>query len=727
MFLNIKKIIYRQNFSLSLLKKFPKPQSCLLVDFLQALSDVLDNSNSAATQKPDRQLEDLEDEEHHLREGEEHLKSREEDWLTDMLPNLTHFTAVLPRVYPLVLRACLVETNLRYLQNYIDFVTMHSPHEKLYQSAVEMSRVMVDRLETVQKLFTSSSDFSPSANIDSMRTLGSVLGMLRNALQSVLRSQTVPEISSSTDFLLINFPVTGEKIIIHVALMEAIFLFLSCDLAQRSNPADFAYFLELWFPCRKKSQPEAFTVESKESVAIPPSSIVPQMLFSSNPMILDDVILRATPVQLYNFVQAFGCPSQSVEKVLERLDSVCEEKDVATLFRRTLKNPSVVANCLEVQFLRGVKSGRVFLTYLQGLGSLPSMEIVTDISAMLEEPSETSPQCEGQLSTFDLFTSQTISNVSPVPQETIEQQLLQIFAPALRRVSAPSVEVQTIIQALERRVRALIRSGQGQSSGCPSKPVQPQESLSAYSCGLVAALNKLVSGSSIRRQFVEGMIKHRFSLSLFRLLTKIQCMNQLKVSSAGLLKITVQQILGLLEGKKVASASCHTLFHSVMLSCAEQLGVKRDLKIVISSSEKPASSVKKTCQELATQSNPFEHEAALLWTVSDVVKNGPVSAIEDILAAVAKRSVILGMEAKCIGFLYKVKMATNVKPLAVQSSPGLFVDCVVEPDAADGVSDWVDVGKKGTSHSMEVVVKGDWCGLVVDWLEALDPEVRNSC
>ena len=579
---------------------------------------------------------------------------------------------------------------------------------------------MVDRFETVQKLFSSSSESSVASSTDSMITLGSLLSMLRNALQSALHSQTVPEISSSSDFILVNFPVTSEKVIIHVALVEAIFLFLSCDLAPKSNPIDFKYLLEMWFPNRNKNKVEAFTVETKEPVSLPSSSIVPQMLFSTNPKILDAMIQRATPVQLCAFVQQFGCPCQSVQKVLEKLDNICDDHDASVTLRRCIDSPVMVANCVEVQLYRGVKTGRVFLSYLEGLANLPSTEIAADISVILEQSSESSIEVKGHLITKAL-TSHTVLPVdlAKIPQEKMEQQLLQIFAPSLSRVSASAGEVQKVTRELEKSLKALILSTQKPLSDGSDKLLKPQQSLNVHISGLIAALHKLVSGSSIRRQFLEGMVKHRFSLSLFRLLTKIQCMNEIEDLSSSLFKTTLQQILGLLEGKRVTNVSGLSLFQTVLSSCAKQMGAKKDSKLKSSSTKELTILAKKTCNELNAQQDPFENEASLVKTITDIFKNGHSSTvIEDIVKVVTQRSVCLGMEAKCITFIHKIKMATPVKPLALQCFPELFVKRDTESESADPV--YLQLHTENDGQYKEQV---DLCGLFVDWLETLDPGV----
>lgn len=69
------------------------------------------------------------------------------------LPSLPHFTSLLPRIRPLLLQACLVETNLHCLQSYILFHTQYTSKEVLVESSIGISQIIIDRFEMIQRLF----------------------------------------------------------------------------------------------------------------------------------------------------------------------------------------------------------------------------------------------------------------------------------------------------------------------------------------------------------------------------------------------------------------------------------------------------------------------------------------------------------------------------------------------------------------------------------------------
>ena len=680
---------------------------------LQALGDILAAAHHSSRGKSGSLSEDTEDEDHPTDTAGG--KRRNENWLMESLPNLTHFTAILPKIYPLILRACLVETNLRALRGYINFLTQYPPYEKLYQSAVEMSRVMVDRFATVRKLFVSSYCDNALVATDNMSAFRPLLSMLRNALEEALHTQTLPELSGSSDFLLVNFPASSEKGIIHLALVEAIFLFLSCDLAQKSNPADFKYFLELFFPATGKKKPEAFTVETKDPISLPPTSVIPQLLLSTNQRILDAVVGSANPVQLCACIQQFGCPSVSVEKVLGKLDQLCSDRESSVKVRRSIDSPAQLADSVEVHFMRGIQAGKAFLTYLQGIGNLPLIdEAPAEISVLLETASKKSISPLFATSKEPLLSLDTrVINLGEISQEKMQQRLLKIFTPSLSQLDVSSDKIQ---EEIEQALKALLLSSR---QAAAVKSQSSKVSISSQMNTSVKALHELVTGGSVRRQFLEGLIKHRFSLTLLRTMTKIHCLCCIE---GGLFQATIKQIMSLLDSKRMVSISGLTVFRSVLSGCAEKLGVERE---VLTEGLPLTGLVKRTCREIESSQNPFAKEATLVKLVGDVIQGGMFPLIEDILNSVAQKAIVLQLEPRGISFLHKIKMATSKRrvPLALQCFP----DLVSKESSMDSGGDGMNAMETDISgQTMSMVVIGDLSGLLIDWLEILDPQVLSG-
>ncbi len=672
---------------------------------LQALHDILNGSRRNSESKSGSQSEETEDDDisSHTIEG------RQENWLTESLPGLTHFAAILPQIYPLILRACLVETNLRALQGYLVFLTQYPPNDKLYQSAVELSRVMVDRFQTFSKLFTTNKENS----ITRLTAFRSVLSMFRRALQEVLESGTSPDLSVSNTLLLINFTSIGKKGILHMALIEAIFLVISCDVSHRNTLTDFKYFVELFFPSRSESEPEAFTVETKEPISLPPSSVLPQMLFSTDSKISNAVVSKATPPQLCTFVRQFGCSIDSVRNALKRLDECCEDQESAVTLRRAVEDPHKMADCIEVHFLRGIETGKAFHTYLQGLSDYPPSDLPTSVTAILEADSKRTRKYSLFSSTIETpvrFDTAAIVGLKKISSEKMEQYLLKLFTPALSELD---LLVDDIRKEIETSLKKVIFSARKLTV---SELKVSQDSINAEVSILVAGLHKLLTGGNVRRQFLEGMIKQRFSLSLLRMLTKIYSL----IKMNPLFQFTIGQIMSLLESKRVVSMPGLKVFRSVVLGCAEQLGIEKK-EHGASSEALPfsqlSSRVRNKCCEIRNSADPFEGEEGLIKMAADVVQSGSFALVEDILSTVAKRAIVFGMEARCIAFLHKMKTSCSTVqvPLTLQCFPERLAKTETETNGS--------VAMETDGQSMSMVVIGDLSGLFVDWLEILDPQV----
>lgn len=650
------------------------------------------------------------------------LKSGE--WLVNAFPSLPHFASILPRVCPLLLQACLVETNLHCLQSFILFLTRYSPQEKLYEVSIGISQIIVDRFLVIRKLFQAREREGETLGSDADVALSLLLSMLRVTLEKAIHSQTMPQVSSSSDFLLVNFP-SGQKTILHTALIQAIFLLLTCS--PPTNQSDYTYLLDIWFPATPVSQPEAYTVDSKERVTLPPNTLLNYMLYANNERVVESAVQATQPQQLCAFLQLFGIPVENVEKVLKRLDAVVESTPVEEVFSEGVGDPVLLSQSIHVQMLRGVKSGMVFLTYLQGLANLPQKPL-TNITTLLElSVEQTSVARQPQ----PIHMKPEHREIPRIPQERTEQLLLQIFTPSLSRIGASPQEVQKLRADLEQGLKNLVILNLASKVVCSTVSIETQ-SLNADISGLIAALHKLITASSIRRQFLEGLVRNSFSIILLRLVTRIQKMKKTEGISAGLFKATLQYLFGALESLRAPSSNALISFQAAVKSCAEQLGVKRPSESgdVV---QRWSKVVRKTCANVSEARNPFENEGALVRTCQDLTQSSVV-LIEDVVHVLAKRAISLGKEAKCIEILSKIRSYSNLNPpIVLQYSPETFVPNQTESSNGDGdrehhePSEMMDFSEQGSTDEFTTAHTLDLSGLLVDWLELLDPETVSLC
>ena len=659
-----------------------------------------------------------------------------------------------------------METNLNCLQSFFHFLTHYPPEEKIYESAISLSSIIVDRFDIVRKIFLL---LAPSQNLASgggSFILGSLLGMLRKAMEMAIHSQTMPQLSSSEEFLLVSFPTVGKKTIIHTSLIQAIMLLLTFDLPPVADPSDYKYFLDQWFPVQEENRPEAHAVESKEKASFPHPSILPYMLLSKNHRILSASVSSSTPSQLCSFVKHFGCPLAAVEKVLESLDAFCEDHDFTNEMRRCVHDPLEMCRYVEVHMLRGATSGKAFLSFLQSVASVPSInEIQTSISSVLENEIPSPPMfglSSHQAPPLSSSTapptrrggSQMYTKLTSNSQEELERTFQQCFSTTHGKKGPSSVKSQQaasdLVSALKHCTSVCISGsnlGGGASSvgGASAVKGGAFEVMESFVGGLIRGLSKQLSGNKTRKNVTDGMIQSKHAISVLRLITKIvlNLSKNGRKSCLSLYQNTVQHLLETLESLTPSSpTNKFTVFRAAVTSCAKQLGVKHVQPLgSTTSTHKLTTAVDKACKEIEEAKDPFKNKTSFVKLCQGLTKAGLPARLEQLLSCVAKRAVSLGREQQCIQFLSAVRYGTSdsTLPIVLKFFPSYFTVRGEEDgelasrsqspeDEAMETNGVMVVDKTSTEYWQGGGrVDIDVCGITVDWLELLDPEMVSLC
>lgn len=336
---------------------------------MQALHDILAKSGECGRNSSSFSCfsEDAEDTDYSLvvKDGER---------LVSCLPSITHFALVLPQIYPFLLHACLVETNMNCLQHYLLFLTQNYPHEKLSESVIGISRLIVDRFDIIKKILSPSS--SKQYEVIGLQGSYSVqlplalFELFHSAMEAAIHSQTMPQLSGSSEFVLVTFPALSQKAILHTTFIQAVFLLLSLNPPQGTAYMDYTYLLDLWLPTQPHNRPEVSAIESKEKISLPPADVLSSTLLSTNPRLLEASVCAAKPALLCQFLEQAGSPVSCVEKVVEFLEHSCDtDSSVTAELRHCVTDPASLAGCVEVQMSRGVKCGASLISFLQSLNN----------------------------------------------------------------------------------------------------------------------------------------------------------------------------------------------------------------------------------------------------------------------------------------------------------------------------------------------------------------------
>ena len=644
----------------------------------------------------------------------------EDGWLMKQLPALPHFTAVLPKISHLLLQACLMETHLGNLQSYVLFITSHIPRDHIFEISIGISQIVVDRFTIIKRVFGMNGgggerEGERGKGAEAMH--GALLNMLRVSLETAIHLQRIPQISESSNFVLVTFP-SGKKTILHTALIHATLLLLTCP-PPPSPPAtsDFDFLAELWLPDGGKF-PEAHTVEDKEETPIVSGAIQPEMMLSRNPRVMG-VCLRDVGVsELCLSVQQFGIPEANMKQVLAHLDTLCGDGSFTDI-EKAIQNPAKLAQFAEVQFARcGLRDGRNFLSFVRNRAGVPD-DPVQRISEMLGTGGDTK---EVEMAPVSPSADEK-SNFGELSEEKIEQVLMKSFAPSVGRASIPPEEVAKASSDIKRGLREVV-----QSAIAASADSEEREELIFPALPVVTALHKVVVKCTgrTRRQVLDGMIKSSFAVSLLRLLTRIRLLRgEEDTTHPDLLRATVKQISDSLATMKFGKMKELPRFQAVVKACSAQLGLK-----AVPERESYSERVAKVAEDCASgirkETDFFSTEQSKM--ISDIChfvgmeKQSP--HVEGVLKALVHRSIVCGMEGKCIDLLQS--LSWRCSPIALHHCPEIFQGVQLEKEAekrrGEGGGEREKKGKVSSSHT-QFVNSLDMSGLKVDLLEMLDPDL----
>lgn len=649
------------------------------------------------------------------------LDGREDKWLMKRLPNLPHFNAVLPKVSHLLLQACLMETNLKHLVGYILFITSHIPRDLIFEFSIGISQIVVDRFSIIKRVFKMqrSSRVDKGEGVGAEAMLCALLNMLHVSLETAIDSQRIPQVSGSSDFVLVSFP-SGKKTILHTALIHATLLTLTCPPPPSQNSTNYEYLTDLWLPDDGKF-PEAYTVEDKEPTRLVSKAILSEMMLSANPKVVGLCLRDCGIDELCTSVQQFGIPPANMQQILAHVDSLCrpEQDDTLSLeLEKEIKNPGQLAEFVEIQFIRCNSShGRAFLSFVRQLGNLPdnSVQSVPEMLLGTEETQEIEMMPVSP-------TTQEKLDFSHLTEDKVEQVFLKMFSPSVSRSNVTTEEAGIVSIDIEKCLKCLIQS-------VTSNERDKSALLDGHAGIIITALHKVVVKCTgrTRRQVIEGMTKSTLAISLLRLLTRIVHLQGNDGTELELFKAIVKQISDSLATMKFGKLKFLPRFQAVVKACSKQLGLK-----TVPERESYSMKVAKVAEDCASgirkEQDLFTSEQAMM--IGDICrfvgteKQSPL--VEVVLSALVRRSIMTGMEDKCIELLQKLEW--RCRPIALYHCPEMFkgmLHLIEKQQGSGGEREKglsAAISQVSTSHP-PIVRSLDMSGLKVDLLELLDPEI----
>ncbi|XP_035145703.3 integrator complex subunit 1 isoform X2 [Callithrix jacchus] len=616
-----------------------------------------------------------------LRDGEEKEPPMEEDlgetdvlqgyqWLLRDLPRLPLFDSVRSTTALALQQAIHMETDPQTISAYLIYLSQHTPVEEQAQHsdlALDVARLVVERSTIMSHLF---SKLSPSAASDAV--LSALLSIFSRYVRRMRQSKEGEEVyswSESQDQVFLRWS-SGETATMHILVVHAMVILLTLG-PPRADDSEFQALLDIWFP-EKKPLPTAFLVDTSEEALLLPDWLKLRMIRSEVLRLVDAALQDLEPQQLLLFVQSFGIPVSSMSKLLQFLDQAVAH-DPQTL-EQNIMDKNYMAHLVEVQHERGASGGQTFHSLLTA--SLPPRRESTEAPKPKSSPEQPSGQGRIRAGTQLRVLG---------PEDDLAGMFLQIFplGPDPRwQSSSPRPMVLALQQALGQELAQVVQ-------GNPEVP--------GITVRVLQALATLLSSPHGGALVMSMHHSHFLACPLMRQLSQYQVLLQMLqwLDSPGVEDGPLRAQLRLLASQ--ASAGCRLSdVRGGLLRLAEALAFHQDPEVISST----------------------------IRAVIATLRSGEQCSVEPELISKVLRGLIEVQSPHLEELLRALFSATPdaaapfpaSKPVVVVSSLLLQEE---EPLAT---------GKPGAdSGSLEAVRLGPSSGLLVDWLEMLDPEVVSSC
>lgn len=626
------------------------------------------------------------------RDGEEKEPPAEEDagdaetlqgyqWLLRDLPRLPLFHSVRASTALALQQAVHMETDPQTVSAYLVYLSQHTPVEEQgphSDLALDVARLIVERSTIMSHLFARR---SCSAASDAV--LAALLSIFSRYVRRMRKSKEGEEVyswSESQDQVFLRWS-SGETATMHILVVHAMVILLTLG-PPRAGDEEFQALLDIWFP-EKKPLPTAFLVDTSEEALLLPDWLKLRMIRSEVPRLVDAALQDLEPQQLLLFVQSFGIPVSSMSKLLQHLDQAVAH-DPQTL-EQNIMDKNYMAHLVEVQHERGASGGQTFHSLLTA--SLPPRRDSTEAPKPKSSPEP--PPGQGRIRAM---TQMRVLG----PEDDLASMFLQVFplSPGSRWQLSSARPVALALQQALGQELARVRQGNAEGTGVAVRLLQAMASL----------LNSPHGGALA----VSMQRNHFLACPLLRLLSQYQrCVPQDSGFSSLFLKVLMQMLQWLdSPGVEAGPLQAQLKLLATQYSAQRRIGDVR-------------SGFLHLAEALAFRGD-MEVISSTVRALVATLRAGERCGVEPELISKVLRGLIEVRSPHLEELLMALFSAASAlpapRPVAVVSSLLLQEE---EPPAA--------AQQEAAGSSLEAVRLGPCSGLLVDWLETLDPEVIGSC
>uniref|UniRef100_A0A671REW8 Integrator complex subunit 1-like n=1 Tax=Sinocyclocheilus anshuiensis TaxID=1608454 RepID=A0A671REW8_9TELE len=623
-----------------------------------------------------------------LKDGEERDQLMEEDsrdaellpgyqWLLQDLPKLPLFDSVRGLTSSALQQAIHLETDPQTISAYLIYLSQHAPVEEqsLHNDlALDVARLIVERSTIMNSLFSKHSCRPESDAV--LSALISIFSSYIRRMRKTKEGEDLYSWSESQDQVFLRW-TTGETATMHILVVHAMVILLTLGPPKGD---EFYKLLDIWFP-DKKPLPTAFLVDTSEEALLLPDWLKLRMIRSEVSRLVDAALQDLEPQQLLLFVQSFGIPVSSMSKLLQYLDQAVSH-DPQTL-EQNIMDKNYMAHLVEVQHERGATGGHTFHSLLSA--SLPPHRDSSEVSrakVTVETP-------------HGSVKMRAVSQVPVIgPEDDLAGILLQLF-PLKVDPRWPPPPVRPLSLALQQTLaQEVLRARQGHihQGGATGRLLQ----------AFVALLNSTHAGALVMAMHHS----HTISCPLLRQLHLYQRLVSQDVGFSSLFFNAVVQMLTWLENSAAETGPLHSLLKSLaaqyshkhritdvrtgFLHLAEALAYRRDSEVAV-----------RGIFASLRAGEKCNAEPELIRKVLQGLMEVKSPYLEELLSLL----MTIGTETGTPGH--------TAGPVA------MVISLLLQETEERGVK--IEVDSKICS------LPGSCSGLLVDWLELLDPEVTSVC
>ncbi|CAG12235.1 unnamed protein product, partial [Tetraodon nigroviridis] len=623
-----------------------------------------------------------------LKDGEEQDQRMEEDsvdaellsgyqWLLQDLPKLPLFESVRGMTSTALQQAIHMETDPQMISAYLIYLSQHAPVEEQASHndlALDVARLIVERSTIMNSLFSKH-----LCRPESDAVLCALLNIFSSYIKRMRKTKEGEDLyswSESQDQVFLRW-TTGEMATMHILVVHAMVILLT--LGPPKGESDFYLLLDIWFP-DKKPLPTAFLVDTSEEALLLPDWLKLRMIRSEVSRLVDAALQDLEPQQLLLFVQSFGIPVSSMSKLLQYLDQAVSH-DPQTL-EQNIMDKHYMAHLVEVQHERGATGGHTFHSLLKS--SLPP-----DRDSV--ETSKAKVTVEMSHSSLKMRAAAQLPVIGP--DDDLTGILVQIFPMKVdpRWHAPPASQFSLALQQALAKELMRAKQGQVQNGGLAFRLLQAIAALltSAHAGPVVMSMHR----------------SHALSCPLMRQLHLYQRLVSQDIAFSSLFVKVIVEMLMWLDNPNVEGGPLKTLLKSFagqnspkhmhsdvrtgFLHIAEALELQRDVEVPL-----------RAVIVMLKAGDRCNAEAELIVKVLQGLMEVRSPYLEELLSLL----MTTGAQSGTAG-----SVATLISLLLQESEDG-----AVKKEA-------------DLNNSCEVTKSGLSSGLLVDWLEHLDPEVTSVC